>query len=184
LVIGTHGVTSKLFDAKNSRVLRNLTVKSPFRIASNLLLSGKLVSRLWLRSRSVLVVPKKDNTPRHLGIGDAWYRLVGRASLRVGGALYPHQLGVAIKNGCEIGGRTAQMAFDAGENLGLLALDNDNAFNTMPHGEICTGLVEYFSHSSTMPIVIHPRFSSKGNGSPTWPPVVSRETTSAPSSTP
>jgi hypothetical protein len=157
----------------------------------NLMLSGKLVSRLWLRSRSVLV-PKKDNTPRPLGIGDAWYRLVGRASLtkigaRVGGALYPHQLGVAIKNGCEIGGRTAQMAFDAGENLGLLALDNDNAFNTMPHGEICTGLVEYapsFSHSSTMPIAIHPPFSSKGNGSPTWPPVVSRETTSAPSSTP
>ena len=35
------------------------------------------------------------------------------------------------------------MAFDAGENLGLLALDNDNAFNTMPRGEICTGLVEY-----------------------------------------
>ena len=111
------------------------------------MLSGKLVSRLWLRSRSVLV-PKKDNTPRPLGIGDAWYRLVGKASLtkigaRVGGALYPHQLGVAIKNGCEMGGRTAQMAFDAGENLGLLALDNDNAFNTMPHGEICTGLVEY-----------------------------------------
>ena len=96
----------------------------------NLMLSGKLVSHLWLRSRSVLV-PKKDNTPRPLGIGDAWYRLVGRASLtkigkRVGGALYPHQFGVAIKNGCEIGGRTAQMAFDAGENLGLLALDNDN----------------------------------------------------------
>ncbi len=111
------------------------------------MLSGKLVSRLWLRSRSVLV-PKKDNTPRPLGIGDAWYRLVGRASLtkigkRVGSDLYPHQLGVAIKNGCEIGGRTAQMAFDAGENLGLLALDNNNAFNTMPRGEICTGLVEY-----------------------------------------
>jgi hypothetical protein len=56
-------------------------------------------------------VPKKDNTPRP---GDAWYRIVGRASLikigkRVGSALYPHQLGVQIKNGCEIGGRTAQI---------------------------------------------------------------------------
>jgi hypothetical protein len=95
-----------------------------------------------------VLVPKRDNTPRPLSIGDAWYCLVGRASLtkigaRVGGALYPHQLGVAIKNGCEISGRTAQMAFDAGKNLGLLALDNDNAFNTMPHGEICTGLVEF-----------------------------------------
>ena len=112
-----------------------------------LMLSGKLVSRIWLRSRSVFV-PKKDNTPRPLGIGDAWYRLVGRVSLtsigkRVGGSLRPHQLGVAIKNGCEIGGRTAQMAFDAGENLVVAPLDNENAFNTMPRGSICTGLVTY-----------------------------------------
>jgi hypothetical protein len=150
----------------------------------NLMLSGKLISRLWLRSRSVLV-PKKGNTPRRLDIGDAWYRLVDRASLtkigkRVGGALYPHQLGVAIKNGCEIGGRAAQMVFDAGENL------NNNAFNTMPHGEICKGLVEYapellafFHYAYRYPSPS----SSKGNGSPTWPPVVSKETTSAPSST-
>ena len=110
-----------------------------------LMLSGsKLVSRIWLRSRSA----KKDNTPRPLGIGDAWYRLVGRVSLnsigkRVGGSfLRPHQLGVAIKNGCEIGGRTTQIAFDAGENL-VASLDNENTFNTMPRGSICTGLTTY-----------------------------------------
>ena len=55
----------------------------------------------------------------------------------------PHQLGVAIKNGCEISGRTAQMAFDAGENLVVAPLDNENAFNTMPRGSICTGLATY-----------------------------------------
>ena len=101
-----------------------------------LMLSGKLVYRIWLRSRSVFV-PKKDNTPRPLGIiGDAWYRLVALTSIgkRVGGSLRPHQLEVAIKNGCEIGGRTAQMAFDAGENLVVAPLDNENAFNTMPRG--------------------------------------------------
>ena len=79
------------------------------------MLSGKLVSRIWLRSRS-LFAPKKDNTPWY-----GWYRLVGRVSLtsigkRVGGSLKPHQLGVAINNGCKIGGRTAQMAFDTGEH--------------------------------------------------------------------
>lgn len=110
----------------------------------NLMLSGKLISRLWLRSRSVLV-PKKDGEPRPLGIGDAWYRLVGRASLakvgqRIGASLHPHQLGIGFKNGCEVGGRTAQMAFDALENLVLIPLDNKNAFNTMPRGSICTGL--------------------------------------------
>jgi hypothetical protein len=45
----------------------------------NLMLSGKLGSDIWLRSRSVFI-PKKDGRPRPLGIGDAWYRLVGRVS--------------------------------------------------------------------------------------------------------
>ena len=66
-----------------------------------LMLSCKLVYRMWLRSRSVFV-PKKDNTPRPLGIGDALLAAstspayIGK---RVGGSLRPHhQLGVAIKN--------------------------------------------------------------------------------------
>ena len=35
------------------------------------------------------------------------------------------------------------MAFDAGENLGIAPLDNENAFNTMPRGSICTGLATH-----------------------------------------
>jgi hypothetical protein len=47
-----------------------------------------------------------------LGIGDSWYRFVGRVALskvgdRVGSALSPVQLGIGVKNGAEIGGRMA-----------------------------------------------------------------------------
>jgi hypothetical protein len=114
----------------------------------NLMLSGKLHSRLWLRSRSVFI-PKKDGQPRPLGIGDAWYRFVGRAALsqvsrRVGHALAPLQLGIGFGNGCDIGGRTAQMVFDSpDENLVLISLDNHNAFNTLSRRLMCSGLATY-----------------------------------------
>ena len=64
-----------------------------------------------------IFVPNKDNTPRPLGIGDAWYRLVGRVSLTSGFAAPCDPIS---------GGRTtAQMVFDAGENLVVAPLDNE-----------------------------------------------------------
>ena len=79
----------------------------------NLMLSGQLRSQVWLRTRSVFV-PKKNGHPHPLGIGDSWYRFVGRVALskvgdRVGSALSPVQLGIGVKNGAEIGGRMAQL---------------------------------------------------------------------------
>ena len=113
----------------------------------NLMLSGQLCSQIWLRTRSVFV-PKKNGDPRPLGIGDAWYRFVGRVALskvgeRVGHALSPVQLGIGVRNGAEIGGRTAQLVFDSGDNLVGLSLDNKNGFNTLPRGLICSGLAEF-----------------------------------------
>ena len=113
----------------------------------NLMLSGQLHSQVWLRTRSVFV-PKKNGRPRPLGIGDSWYRFVGRVALskvgdRVGSALSPVQLGIGVKNGAEIGGRMAQLVFDSEDNLVLLSLDNENGFNTLPRGLICSGLAEF-----------------------------------------
>ena len=52
------------------------------------------------------------------------------------------QLGIGIKNGAEIGERIAQLVFDSEDNLVLLSLGNENGFNTLPRGLICSGLVE------------------------------------------
>ena len=73
----------------------------------NLMLSGLQRSQVWLRTRSVFV-PKKNDDPHPLGIGDSWYRFVGRVALskvgeRVGSALSPVQLGIGVKNRTEIG---------------------------------------------------------------------------------
>jgi hypothetical protein len=109
----------------------------------NLMLSGQLCSQVWLRTRSVFV-PKKNGRPRPLGIGDSWYRFVGRVAHskvgdRVGSALSSVQLG----NGAEIGRRMAQLVFDSEDNLVLLSLDNEIGFNTLPRGIICSGLIVF-----------------------------------------
>ena len=113
----------------------------------NLMLSGQLRSQVWLRTRSIFV-SKKNRCSRPLGIGDSWYRFVRRVALskvgdRVGTALSPVQLGIGVKNGAEIGGRMAQLVFDSEDNLVLLSLDNENGFNTLPRGLICSGLAEF-----------------------------------------
>ena len=113
----------------------------------NLMLSGQLRFQVWLRTRSVFV-PRKNGRPRPLGIGDSWYRFVGRAALskvgeRLDHALSPEKLGIGVKNGAEIGGKMPQLVFDCGDNLVLLSLDNENGFNTLPRGLICSGLVEF-----------------------------------------
>ena len=53
------------------------------------------------------------------------------------------QLGIGAKNGAEIGGRMAQLVFDSEDNHVLLSLDNENGFNTLPRGLICSGLAEF-----------------------------------------
>ncbi len=53
------------------------------------------------------------------------------------------QLGIDVKNGAEIDGRMAQLVFDSEDNLVLLSLGNENVFNTLPWGLICTELAEF-----------------------------------------
>ena len=57
--------------------------------------------------------------------------------------LSPHQLGIGVPSGCEIGGRSCQLAFDSGENLVVQSNDIDNGFNTIARVLMLRGLIEY-----------------------------------------
>jgi hypothetical protein len=98
------------------------------------MLAGQMQSLLWLLSRLVLI-PKPADSPlaplapganppstpvtlRPLSLPEIFYRLAGRAAVRiegplVGPAMAPVQLGVGIPFGCQIGAMGAQCAFDA-----------------------------------------------------------------------
>ena len=53
------------------------------------------------------------------------------------------QLSIGVKNGAEIGGRMAQLVVDSEDNLVLLSLDNENSFNTLSRGLICSFLAVF-----------------------------------------
>ena len=114
----------------------------------NKMLAGQMRSSLWLLSRLVLLIPKPLDpsvpvaaspttvppvTLRPLGLPEIFYRLAGRAAVKlegplVGPSMEPVQLGVGIPSGCQIGARAAQCAFDAKQAVS--AFDVINAFNT------------------------------------------------------
>jgi len=112
----------------------------------NKMLAGDMRSRLWLLSRLVLIPKPPDLggtalgggsssavTLRPLGPPEIFYRLAGRAAVRlvgpqIGPTLEPVQLGVGIPSGCQIGAKGAQCAFDA--RYAVSAWDLSNAFNT------------------------------------------------------
>ena len=128
----------------------------------NKVLDGSLdmgVMELWRTSRSALP-PKNDGSGkfRPIGIGDGWYRLLGRVtsakeSPEIGNMLKPLQLAVGVASGCEIGARIAQVVYDMepemlgavenAEHITLLPLDLQNAFNKMPRADILVGIRAY-----------------------------------------
>jgi hypothetical protein len=122
----------------------------------NKMLAGQMRSPLWLLSRLVLI-PKPPDLPgtgatsapllpitwRPLGLPEIFYRLAGRAAVRlegplVGPTMAPVQLGVGIPSGCQIGAKGAQCAFDS--RRAVSAFDFHNAFNTERRQPTFTGL--------------------------------------------
>ena len=111
---------------------------------------GKLAhAKLWCMSRLILI-RKRDLSPRPIAIGSAWYRFIGRAILSIvgepiGRLLAPLQLAVGIKDGCAIAAKIHQIARND-PNLATISVDLSNAFNRMRRRTILEGLQEYAPH--------------------------------------
>lgn len=114
----------------------------------NALASGALPHTHWTTSRAVLIPKPNSNGFRPLGIGEAWYRFLGRALLlsigkEVGGQLKPLQLGCGVPGGCEIAARMAQVFLDENPTHVLIKTDFKNAFNLTPRSSIFRGLEKF-----------------------------------------
>ncbi len=114
----------------------------------NALVSGSLPSTHWITSRAVLIPKPNNNGFRPLGIGEAWYRFLGRAILslvgeNVGSRLEPLQLGCGIPGGCESAARMAQVFLDNLPSHVLIKTDFTNAFNLVPRRRIFEGLQRF-----------------------------------------
>lgn len=118
----------------------------------NACLRGELPSSviaLLTASRSVLIPKQNDpGSYRPLGIGESWYRVLGRIVManlgeRVGERLLPLQLAVGIKGGVEIAGRMCQMIFDHDPEYAVGGMDMKNAFNSMRRKPILEGIRRY-----------------------------------------
>lgn len=114
----------------------------------NRMLEGRCASQLWLRSRSVLIPKRGSDDWRPLGIGEAWYRLVGRCAVRaegdgVGQHLLPLQLGCGIRGGCEIAGRMGQLVLDSHPVIVAISLDLLIAFQSIPRALMLRGILRY-----------------------------------------
>jgi hypothetical protein len=128
------------------------------------MLAGKMQSPLWLVLRLVLIPkpadsplalapganpPSKTVTLRPLGLPEIFYRLAGRAAVRIEGPLVgptmvPVQLGVGIPFGCQIGAKGAQCAFDARKTVSTW--DGNSAFNTEPRQDTFSGVPNRAPH--------------------------------------
>ena len=119
------------------------------------MLAGQMQSPLWLLSR-LLLIPKPADSPlapsvpganlsptagtlHPLGLPEIFYRLAGRAAVRIERPLVsfttaPVQLGVGIPFGCQIGAKGAQCAVDA--RKAVSTWDGNSAFNTEPRRDV------------------------------------------------
>jgi hypothetical protein len=109
------------------------------------LANGTLPNHVWTTSRAVLIPKPEVGKFRPIGIGEAWYRLLGRCILKeiggeVGELLAPIQMGCGVSGGSEIAARMSQVFLDAHSGHVLIKTDFKNAFNLTPRRLILEGL--------------------------------------------
>lgn len=109
---------------------------------------GDLPSTHWVTSRAVLIPKPNNNGLRPLGIGEAWYRYLGRALLHieapdVADSIWHLQLGCGVPGGCEIAARAAQAFLEQNPTHVLIKTDFKNAFNLTPRSSIFEGIKRF-----------------------------------------
>lgn len=138
----TFALVKALTDGQNGTIPWLHAIKRLF----NMMLGNRVRRDYWVPSRAVLL-PKGDTAWRPLGIGECWYRLLGKTVMLhegrfIGKALLPLQLGVGMRGGSEIAGRLAQVMLDADPSMAVINLDISNAFNTIPRKLMWRGVCE------------------------------------------
>ena len=116
----------------------------------NKMLAGQMQSPLRL-----VLIPKPADCPlapsaaiilHPLGLSEIFYRLAGRAAVRIEGSLVgptmvPVQLGVGIPFGCQIGAKGAQCAFDF--RKAVSTWDGNSALNTETRQDSFSGVFDH-----------------------------------------
>ena len=141
----SYNVIHQLYANPNEEAAHHLSILSLF-LSS--LANGKLSNHLWTTSRAVLIPKPEAGKFRPIGIGEAWYRLLGRCILKdvgaeVGQQLKPIQMGCGVSGGSEIAARMAQVFLDAHPCHILIKTDFKNAFNLTPRRLMLEGLERY-----------------------------------------
>ena len=120
-----------------------------FTALGNAVLQGHIggVGRdLFVAGRLALIPKDKIGNVRPIRVECSISRAItstisGVVKTNIGDKLRPLQFGGGMTNGVEIAARLGQAAFDDGDLI--IQVDCKNAFNTMPHGVIFSGLLEY-----------------------------------------
>ena len=151
---GSSGWTNRAIMAVALVTEYQQVVSETFTTVVNMCLDGSLAQgavRIWSTGRAALI-PKTDGSWRPLGMGECWYRLMGRAVVRavaqgVGDELGPLQVAVGDKGGCEIAARMTQLLYEWTDEeeheVAIMQLDMSNAFNMLPRGPMAEGVQRY-----------------------------------------
>ena len=104
----------------------------------NILAKGNLPARVapYFCGAKLHAAKKKDNGVRPIAVGDLICRLVAKCFAsaiggKVSALLAPHQLGVAVRNGCEAVTHAVREVVDANPSSSVFQCDLVNAFNVV-----------------------------------------------------
>ena len=124
---------------------------SSFKNFINLILNGEipLLIRPMFLGAALIALSKKDGGVRPIAIGNVWRRLVakiicGRIRPSLETFLSPHQLGVCVSGGAEIGAHAARIYLSARHTSQkvFLKLDFRNAFNELRRDDMLKVVLE------------------------------------------